>query len=120
MRYRTLFSIVVACALPSAIVAQSAPLIGGIDKLINQIESINIYLGHNVMPAPADRVDGKGRVAWTHDYGVEFGFHVADVGSIPIYSKRLFTREPETKRSDTLKLVQLVVHRRYERETKPG
>jgi hypothetical protein len=81
---------VLLCLLPAeghAQAAATAIALGGIDKLFDHIESVNVYGGHSLQNlkalkrAPADSITPSGRAPWTVDYGLEFIFHITSAGS---------------------------------------
>ena len=71
----------VAQAASAQATAATALALGGIDKLLDRVETINLYYGGNPSPSPRS-TSSEFRVPWKRSYGVEFGFHVGDYGTL--------------------------------------
>lgn len=94
--------------------------LGGIDNLLNRVESINIYYGGS-----ADRSSDEGsdapRLTWAKDYGLEFLIHLGQFGPSSARQRRRDT-ERDRRRDRALDSLRAVRTRRLEaaRQSSPA
>jgi hypothetical protein len=93
---KTWAAVVVLFVLPAHLAAQATAAslaIGGIDKLLDRIESISIFRGSRLGTAVTDTITAGGQAPWRHDYGLEFGVHLGDFADRMTYLP--WTRDAE-------------------------
>jgi len=67
----------------------AALAIGGLDKLFERVESVNLYYGRSFRGPAADSLSPDGAVPWKRDYGLEFLIHAGDGGKGTLYGNLL-------------------------------
>jgi hypothetical protein len=73
-RFAFLLILLFASAAHAQSTTASVLAFGGIDKLLDRIDGINIFYGRNTTSSSSH----PDVTPWGHDYGVEFSFHVAN------------------------------------------
>ena len=61
---------------------------GGLDKLLDRVESISLYYGGQVRPS-------SDRIPWSKEFGLEFSFHVGQSGEDRPESKKVQEDKPK-------------------------
>jgi hypothetical protein len=101
-RYAVATALLLLTAHRSACQSTAAAVLvfGGIDKLLERVESINIYYGGAIKWSKQPDAVTDYRLPWKRNYGLEFSLHVGDYGDfLPEVKKRRENEQRELLRA---------------------